>query len=83
MPALVPLLLTWEDHLWARVEMLLHDRISNTLDALVSFWEKGLKAEKGLDKDSMQTDGLAGEEEWCGEVNKVLTELKTVKVVQG
>ncbi|KAG8876137.1 Nucleoporin nup84 [Tulasnella sp. 331] len=80
MPALVSLMRTWEDHLWARVEMLLHDRISNSLDALGGFWEKGLKAEKRSDEDGMQTDGLAGEDEWCGEVHKVLHELTTVKV---
>ncbi|KAG9025328.1 Nucleoporin nup84 [Tulasnella sp. JGI-2019a] len=80
LPALLPLLRTWEDHLWARVEMLLHDRISNSLDALGGFWENGLKPEKRRNEDSMQTDRVAGEEEWCREVQNVLSELSTVKV---
>lgn len=69
--------------------MLLHDRISNLLDVIGGFWEKGMsltgKAGGEIDGDDrMQTaPEVPGEEEWRAEVDKVLSELVTLKVEGG
>lgn len=88
LPALKPILQTWEDHLWARVEMLSHSRIADSLDALGGYWEANGSANRtalassGQDQ-SMDTGSLPSEQDWCDEVANALAELQTQRVVSG
>ncbi|KAG8898971.1 Nucleoporin nup84 [Tulasnella sp. 403] len=80
MTALTPLLKTWEDHLWARSEMLFQDRIANQLEAMGGFWEHGMKIGGHIAPHAVYA---VSEDHWSGEVEKVLAEMETIKVEQG
>lgn len=79
MPSLVPLLRSWEDHLWARTSMLVDERISSSLEALGGFWENGMKVGKGGAGGTV----VKGEDEWSNEVARTIDELAEVRVDEG
>ncbi|KAG8917773.1 Nucleoporin nup84, partial [Tulasnella sp. 408] len=80
-PAVTPLLRTWEDHLWARVEMLLTERIADWLDHLGGFWENGMKASDP--QSSAKLQDLPDENQWLGDVDKLVREMGNVRVEEG
>ncbi|KIO24192.1 hypothetical protein M407DRAFT_26387 [Tulasnella calospora MUT 4182] len=80
-PAVTPLLRTWEDHLWARVEMLLTERIAGWLDHLGGFWENGMKASDP--QSSAKLQDLPDENQWWADVDKLVREMGNVRVEDG
>ncbi|KAG8935349.1 Nucleoporin nup84 [Tulasnella sp. 418] len=83
-PALLPLMRTWEDHLWARVNMLQQERIWACLESLGGFWMNGMSLKQRVTAgDEAESPAVSGEAEWSHEVRKTLAELEQVKVDQG
>lgn len=85
LPALLPQLISWEDHLWARISMLLSEKINHELDSLAgSFWlsKIGKGGPQRLSVPLPVTPGRnrPGTQDWDTEIRKVLAEMEVVKV---
>lgn len=80
-PAVTPLLRTWEDNLWARVEMLLTERIADWLDYLGGFWENGMKPSDP--QSNAKLNDLPDEDQWWADVDKLVREMGNVRVEEG
>ncbi|KAG9019387.1 Nucleoporin nup84 [Tulasnella sp. 427] len=80
-PAVTPLLNTWEDHLWARTEMLVSERIADWLDHLGGFWENGMKPSDP--QSSSKLHDLPNEGQWWTDVDKIVREMENVRVTEG
>jgi hypothetical protein len=82
LPALLPQLTTWEDHLWVRINMLIQEKINEELDNLTdSFWLNDVdKAPPARQILPLRTPTTGQHEEWDAEIRKILAEMESLKV---
>lgn len=76
---------TWEDHLWADINVMCEEKESRELAKLASasFWDgKEDEFERGVEEASSLPDEQ-DDEEWENEVRNTLVRLKDVAVAEG
>ena len=80
MPALHPVLRTWEDHLWARISVAFEERLQKVLNTLPGFWQGKTSSKKTRnDMEGVQAE-IQDEEEWADQIIRLFKELENIKV---